>query len=276
MTPGPASRTTRAAVFAAVCVATTALGHTLMSERTVPWWGLAAALAGTFGAAWRLTARERGALVVIASTVAAQLGLHCLLSLAQASAAGPPDGHPYDIPWLRRMLCGMSGHSLAWHSQRAADRLPHQAGLGASITHILPTPTPGGMGTAGAMPGMDGMPHNSMAHMGSAAGQLGHQMSQMSIAHPGHGLLGMFLAHLLAAVVCGGWLWQGEAAAFRLARALVAVVFAPLVFVMATLGRTPIRRPAIPAPTAFTPPLHGALLQHTLSRRGPPTVSLCC
>ncbi|MFJ9615418.1 hypothetical protein [Streptomyces noursei] len=231
MSPGPASRTTRAAVFAAVCVPTTALGHSLMSEGAVPWWGLAAAFAGTFGAAWRLTRRERGALFVVGATVTAQMGLHFLLSLAQTLATGPPGGRWHGSAWARHMVCGVSG--------------------------------------------MDAMPHDGMAHMGGAALPVGHQLNQMPIAHPGHGHLGMLLAHLLAAAVCGWWLWQGEAAAFRLARALVAVVFAPLVLVLAVLRRTGPRAPSTTPATAFAPPLCGALLQYTLSRRGPPAMLRC-
>ncbi|MEK2479239.1 hypothetical protein [Streptomyces noursei] len=274
MTPGPASRTTRAAVFAAVCVPTTALGHSLMSEGAVPWWGLAAAVAGTFGAAWRLTGRERGALFVVGATVTAQLVLHFLLSLAQTLATGPSGGRWHGIAWLRHLVCGMSGHQGAWHGQRAADLLPRHAGPGMPLTHVSAPPPPhDGTSTAGPLPGMEAMPHDGMAHMGGAALPVDHQLDPMPIVHPGHGHLGMLLAHLLAAAVCGWWLWQGEAAAFRLAHALVAVVFAPLVLVLAVLRRTGPRAPSTTPATAFAPPLCcGALLQYTLSRRGPPTM----
>ncbi|WP_369213235.1 hypothetical protein, partial [Streptomyces flavofungini] len=90
MTSGPAFRLARAAVFAAVCVVATALGHALMSGAPLPWWAVAYAFAATSAAAWWLTGRERGAVEVTAATVTAQLALHELFGLAQrVSAPGP-------------------------------------------------------------------------------------------------------------------------------------------------------------------------------------------
>ncbi|MGI3198401.1 hypothetical protein ACRJ4W_06960 [Streptomyces sp. GLT-R25] len=40
MTSGIAFRLARAAVFAAVCVVTAGLGHTLMSGAGLPWWAV--------------------------------------------------------------------------------------------------------------------------------------------------------------------------------------------------------------------------------------------
>ncbi|MFF1293906.1 MULTISPECIES: hypothetical protein [unclassified Streptomyces] len=88
------------------------------------------------------------------------------------------------------------------------------------------------------------------------------------------GSAGMLLAHLLAAVVCGLWLWRGEAAVHRIGRALAAVLFAPLRRICRVLLRT--------ASTRLVPlrrrPVHGgehrlptsALLRHAVIRRGPP------
>ncbi|MBL1093381.1 hypothetical protein JK360_29305 [Streptomyces sp. 9-7] len=215
MTAGSVSRAVRAAIFAAVCVTTAALGHALMSAQPLPWWALVAALGTTGSAAWWLAGRERGGFAVTGSTVVAQLALHTLFGLAQ--------------------------------SCQASD-----------------------------LAGMPDMPAISAASM-SDMGAMHHDMSQMQMMHPGHGTLGMFLAHALAALLCGLWMWRGEAAAFRLARSAAAALFAPLLLVLATLGWTGLKPPARPvAGAGHVLRLHGLLLQHVLSRRGPPSRSFSC
>ncbi|QOV34581.1 hypothetical protein IM697_31340 [Streptomyces ferrugineus] len=85
---------------------------------------------------------------------------------------------------------------------------------------------------------------------------------------------GMLLAHLLAAVACGVWLWRGEAAVHRIGRALAATLFAPLRRVCRVLSRTVARRAAPPCRIAEgaaedarpTP----SALRHAVVRRGPP------
>ncbi|ANW20505.1 hypothetical protein BB341_20975 [Streptomyces clavuligerus] len=90
------------------------------------------------------------------------------------------------------------------------------------------------------------------------------------------GLLGpspgaMALAHLLAAAFCAFWLARGETAFLRLAHAVGALAFAPL--------RAPATAVPLPqdAPRGVpvrhrtrARPRPGALLGHTLVRRGPP------
>ena len=68
MTAGWGTRTTRAAMFAAVCVLLAALGHVLMSGAHVPWWALAVGVAATGAVGWCLAGRERG-LPLITSVV---------------------------------------------------------------------------------------------------------------------------------------------------------------------------------------------------------------
>ncbi|MEU1620183.1 hypothetical protein ABZ479_23120 [Streptomyces sp. NPDC005722] len=94
MSSGPAFRLARAAVFAAVCVTVTGLGHALMS-RAVPGWAVGYAFAATTAGAWWLAGRrERGALTVTGATVGAQFALHAWFGLAQAFAAAPADAGP--------------------------------------------------------------------------------------------------------------------------------------------------------------------------------------
>ncbi|MFD3453895.1 hypothetical protein ACFWVC_17175 [Streptomyces sp. NPDC058691] len=203
MTSGPAFRLARAAVFAAVCVTVTVLGHALMS-RAVPGWAAGYAFAATTaGAWWPAGRRERGALAVTGATLVAQAALHGWFVLAQDFAAAP-------------------------------------AGAGA-------VPVTG---------------HHTSAVMGGMAA---------SAPAMGGWSTGMALAHLVAALLCGWWLWRGEAAAFRLGRALAAFVFAPLRRAEHVLSAC--RMPVTVRPASFFAPVrapHQASLWHTFSRRGPP------
>lgn len=81
----------------------------------------------------------------------------------------------------------------------------------------------------------------------------------------------MLYAHLLAAALTGAWLRLGERrawAAARQARDAVAVLLARLI----ALAGTPqvVATPARPAPPPVIARRPGALLRHTLARRGPP------
>ncbi|MEU3090363.1 hypothetical protein ACWCQ0_39190 [Streptomyces massasporeus] len=88
------------------------------------------------------------------------------------------------------------------------------------------------------------------------------------------GLAGMVVAHLLAAVVCGLWLWRGEAATHRIGRALAVALFAPLrrvwIVLFSTMpgAKAPSRGPAFG--TGEHRPPAPSLLRHAVVRRGPP------
>ncbi|MFE0375300.1 PE-PGRS family protein [Streptomyces inhibens] len=267
MTTGPAARAARAAIFATVCVTTTVLGHGLMSAQPVPWWAVTAAFGATGAAAWWLTGRERGAVVVTGCTVSAQLGLHSLFGFSQQSAAGTGIAASSDNRWAERLFCNGSGTDPALRA--SALRLLRQAGLDPLATQA-PPPTP--------MSGMRGMAEmatmSGMGHAGAMAGDMG-PMGHLQMTHSGHGTLGMFLAHALAAFVCGIWLWRGEAAVFQLARSLAAALFAPLLLVLRTLGRTGGKLPVRRVVSSHVLCLRGALLQYAVSRRGPPRLSVC-
>ncbi|NNN31109.1 hypothetical protein HLK59_12140 [Streptomyces sp. S3(2020)] len=129
--------------------------------------------------------------------------------------------------------------------------------------------------------------HSGMAmHMAhSASGMtmhMGHSAVGTAMAHSGtagtpaalSAGTAMFLAHLLAAVVCGLWLWRGEAAAYRLGRALAVTLFASLHRVHRLLGHPALdRRPPAGRPetdTAHRTPRAPAVLRHAVVRRGPP------
>ncbi|MGO4750557.1 hypothetical protein AB4212_18370 [Streptomyces sp. 2MCAF27] len=222
-------RLARAAVFAAVCVVVTALGHALMSGDTLPVWAVASAFAGTTAGAWWLAGRERGALTVTGATVVAQWGLHLLFRLAETAAAPTAGSGAGDS------MPGMRGMGGAAHMS------------GASMSHM-----------SHMHHGMDAMP---------AAAQ---PMAGLPWPLTGPGGTGMASAHLLAALICGLWLWHGERAAFRLGRAIAALVFVPLVLALRILaaGTTPL--PARPSAPATARRLRGVLLRHVILRRGPP------
>ncbi|MFD3947054.1 hypothetical protein [Streptomyces sp. NPDC058579] len=89
----------------------------------------------------------------------------------------------------------------------------------------------------------------------------------------GHSSLGMLAAHLLAALVCGVWLARGEAALFALARTVAALAFTPLRLLLAVVRVPEPPRAVRPRPRTRRRP-HDVVLAHSLSRRGPPRLSV--
>ncbi|MFG2640679.1 hypothetical protein ACGFYP_06850 [Streptomyces sp. NPDC048370] len=224
-------------MFAAACVLLTATGHVLMSDTSVPGWALAAAFAATGGAAWCLAGRERGPVGITAAAVAVQGALHTCFSLAQAGTASAPGS------WLSYLTSGASGP--------------------ASATTTWTGTGTGTATTVGAHSSHAAMGHDHMAHdpMGLAP-MSGHDMADMSPS-------GMLAAHLLAALLCGLWLAHGERAAFRVLRALAALLLAPLRLVLRLPA--PPHRPRIRARREERARrLRQLLLAHVLTSRGPP------
>lgn len=229
----------RAGVFAAVCVMLAALGHAMTSGQTVPGWMLAVGWAGTAGAAWFLTGRERGPLLVAALTVFTQIFLHTAFSLGQAmmSPAAAPTGH---------------GHS-AGHA--ASHEMHGMHGTGGS--------------TSGHAHHMQMDMHHGMAGH-APAGAAGSGADAPIALHSGHSdSAGMLAAHLLVALLSAWWMWGGERAVFQLLRAASVRLFAPLVFALA---------PSLPAPIPVvrlerSGQRHAPrqlFLSHVIWLRGPP------
>ncbi|MEU4980247.1 hypothetical protein [Streptomyces sp. NPDC021969] len=192
MSAGWCLRTTRAAVFAAVCVLLAALGHVTMSDASVPWWALAVPLVICGGAAWCLAGRERGLPPVCFAVVAAQTALHEWFSYAQALSTSPPH------------MAGTAEGTPSGHHPAAATHTGHALH---SMTH--------GESVMGATDAMDPVTG------------IGHTMSG------GTSSTGMLAAHLLAAVLTGLWLAHGERATFRILRAVVGRLAAPLRLLLA-------------------------------------------
>ncbi|MFJ7238873.1 hypothetical protein ACIQWB_17305 [Streptomyces olivaceus] len=223
-------RAVRAGVFAAVCVLLAALGHATMSGEPVPWWTLAAGAGATGAVGWLLAGRERGLPLVVTVVTAAQLVLHETFSKAQALVA-PSLSHP-----------------------------PASTGTGSTHAHSMHTGSMGGM-DMGSMGGTD---MGGAAHAGHGMPGLGHVHSMS-----GASSVGMFAAHVLAAVLCGLWLAHGERAVFRVLRAAAAWLAAPLRLLLAL--PTPVCRPSVRRRrTAVVDATVRLLLRSSLTFRGPP------
>lgn len=118
------------------------------------------------------------------------------------------------------------------------------------------------------MGSMGGMDMGSAAHIGHGAVGMDHMHGMAGTSGPG--VVGMFAAHLLAAVLCGLWLAHGERAVFRVLRAAAAWLAEPL----RLLGALPTRSSPPAAPGwrgAVCPAPVRLLLCSSLTFRGPPT-----
>ncbi|WP_345260912.1 hypothetical protein [Streptomyces hundungensis] len=266
-------RTLRAAMFAALCVALAAVGHAAMSGHDIPIPVLLAAFAVTGTAAWCAAGRRRGLLAIAGGQVAAQGALHFLFARAQpmsmAGMPGPAHGPSHPMPEPTSIPMSMS---MPMPTSMGMPLSMPTMTCGARYAHLMPDAPDGQVmpGTAD-MPAMPGMAAESMA---AAVGQA-HALGMGAAAHAMSG--GMLAAHLVAALICGIWLWRGEAAAFRLARAVGAlgvVATRPLLRALHLL-RTHV--PAPPRPVRAPRPHHrplpglrGAVHGHAVIRRGPP------
>ncbi|MFD5653409.1 hypothetical protein [Streptomyces sp. NPDC127039] len=238
-------RAVRAGVFAAVCVLLAALGHATMSGLPVPWWTLAAGVAATGGAGWLLAGRERGLPLIVTAVTAAQFVLHESFSWAQALAS-PTSSFP---------PASTGTGSMDTHSMHMGSMGTHSMGTHSMGTHSM------GSTAMGSMGGM---------HMGGGA-HAGHGMAGLDHVHSmsGASSVGMFAAHLLAAVLCGLWLAHGERAVFRVLRAAAAWLAAPLRLLLAL--PTPVCRPSVRRRrTAVVDATVRLLLCSSLTFRGPP------
>ncbi|MCX4525558.1 MULTISPECIES: hypothetical protein [unclassified Streptomyces] len=291
-------RATRAAMFAAVCVALAATGHSYMSGTDIPIAGLVYAF-GVIGVlAWLGAGRRRGPYGITASLLVVQGVLHLVFSGSQTAghqhAPGPLAGTngPAEPSGTRDASSTAGAHDMAGMHHvpslpgaaeapgtDAVAGMPHVPGVdGLAGMH--------GVGGAAAMPGTDaasgmdvaaGMPHvPGVDGLAGLPGFDGAGVMDGMAAMAGHGGLGMVVAHLLAALFCAGWLAWGESAVFRLARALGATALLaarPLARALALVRTRP--APVPPRPVfrrRLERPrrLRGAVHAHAVVRRGPP------
>ncbi|MEU2600757.1 hypothetical protein ABZ669_27005 [Streptomyces hirsutus] len=252
MSVGGFLRVLRAAVFAAVCVVLAALGHVLMSGEGLPWWVLLSGAAVVGAVGWAFGAHERRRRTVAALTVLVQTCLHFAFTLAQSgnrpAMAATPEGTQSLQQWAERFLCGA-----APTPAQAAQAYDIAVAAGLHPTDHMLSHGADSMAAAG----------HDMTSMTGVAGM--HDMTHLA----GSSSWGMLAAHVLAAVLCGLWLAQGETAAFKMVRACADRAFVPLRLVLAVLCPPP-------APPSFRPAprprwrLRQLLLVHALTTRGPP------
>jgi hypothetical protein len=258
-TVGRSLRGARAAVFAAMCVGLTAVGHVWMSGRAVPLWALALAFAALIAAGYALAGRQRGFLPISALMLAGELALHELFCLAQgagkaaSAAVSASASATASIPPLPKFLSGPVVPLSDWI-----------CGMGAWKS---------GSGMA-AMPGMPA----GVTGSSGASGSLGARLAA-DVMMTGHGDVGMIVVHAIAGLICAWWLWRGEAAVFQLLR-LLAVLTAPALLLLwpATLVVTPDfpRFAAAPGHDDRILGRYKRLFSTVLARRGPPPCSCFC
>ncbi|MER6779759.1 MULTISPECIES: hypothetical protein [unclassified Streptomyces] len=241
-------RVTRAAMFAAVCTALGAVGHSYMSGTDIPLIGLMGAFGVTGGLAWLGAGRRRGPVGISAALLAVQGVLHLLFSGSRAGNAGHRVPAPVPVSGHHPVPGGVDGT----HAVHSLQGMAQAHGL-ADMSAMAGMPGTAGMNGASAMDGMSAM--DAMA---------------------GHGGLGMIAAHVLAGLFCAAWLARGEAAVFRLAPVLGAAALLaarPLARAFALLRARVAPVPSPPAPRpSYEPPrrLRGAVPAHAVVRRGPP------
>ncbi|MEX2972526.1 hypothetical protein [Streptomyces sp. C184] len=241
-----ALRYVRAAVFTAVCVVLSAVGHAVMSGPALPGWALAAAAAAVFVCAGLAAGRERSLPAIVGGVLAGQGGLHLFFSWAQGFVA-PAQSTGKAAAWADLLLCGHSG---AAGSMALLGPSMHQMVRRAGMHWNSP-------------------PDQHGAHMGLG----GHTAHAMPAMH--HAGFGMLAAHLLAGLLCAWWLHRGERAVFALLAALAAVADRSLhrllgLFVAGVATPVPadgLRRFRRPVTSGS---LHLAVVRHTVVRRGPP------
>ncbi|MGW7523561.1 hypothetical protein [Streptomyces sp. NPDC054783] len=269
--PGAGLRILRAAVFAAVCVALAACGHTVASCAGVPLWTLGAGFLGCLLLVVPLAGRTRSLPGIAALLALGQTALHTLFGLGQhgtamatggmatgsmesmnsTGSAGSSLSDPALVEQAARLLCGASPTALtpgrAFHLLLAA-HLVDRSGR--------PVAVMGGM-------------HHAYDATGSSPALLPS--------------LPMLLGHVLAAVAAGWLLRRGDLALLRLIElsahgvtegALVRSLRAALALTRALCAGL------LPAPRLLprgrrtardeAPGPHTTALQHTVIRRGPP------
>ncbi|MFE1884199.1 hypothetical protein [Streptomyces diastatochromogenes] len=260
--PGAGLRFLRAAVFAAVCVALAAAGHTLASCARVPLWTLGAGFLGSLLLVAPLAGRQRSLPGIAALLALGQTVLHTLFGLGQDGATGAMPMSSTDgslssgalVERAARLVCGSSPAAL---TPGHAYRLLVDAHLiDSSGRAVGGTPT--------------------MHHMADATGSSVSSLPSLP----------MLLSHVLAAVAAGWLLRRGDLAVLRLIElsahgvaegALVRSLRGALALAHALCaGLLPTAEPGpqgrrtardeVPAP-------HTTALQHTVIRRGPPAAA---
>lgn len=95
MSPAPILRSTRATVFATVCMTLATAGHAVAAHATVAPWAIGLGFAAVFVVAWVLAGVERSLATILGGLLGGQFALHSLFSSAAAMGGdGAGMGHP--------------------------------------------------------------------------------------------------------------------------------------------------------------------------------------
>ncbi|MFJ6621214.1 hypothetical protein ACIQOW_27040 [Kitasatospora sp. NPDC091335] len=257
--PGPARpvgsaawdlRLARAVPFALVCTLIAAAGHALAGGGNVPPTALAAGFAAMLAFAAAGGGRERSLAGIAGALGAGQLGLHCLFH-----------GFNGSMPGMHH------GGSAALTVPQVAGRLICNEARPGTLAGLSGGPSPEQLVSSA---GLD--PHAYTAAPWWQAGVFGMTPS-------------MLAGHLAAALVAGWWLRRGEAALWRLLRVAATAArehwAAPLrtAFALAAAllrGLFGVAGPArrFGAGDGTGPLPAGAVLRHSVVRRGPPCGAL--
>ncbi|WP_155342035.1 hypothetical protein [Acrocarpospora corrugata] len=99
----------RAAAFAVACVVVSVGGHAFAGGEPVPGWAMGAGVLGALLMAYAVNRSERGAEVVLASTVAAQVVLHQLFAWSAPAPALPGHGHRLGMFVVHLVTAALTG-----------------------------------------------------------------------------------------------------------------------------------------------------------------------
>lgn len=126
-TVGRNLRGARAAIFAAVCVGLSAVGHVWMSGDVIPLWAVALAFVALTASGYVLAGRERGFLPIAALMLAGELALHLLFTAAQSPAMA--------VPALPEFRSGRVVPASAWFCGMPQSVMGHGGGVGMIAAH---------------------------------------------------------------------------------------------------------------------------------------------
>lgn len=145
MSTQPVLRSTRAAIFAAVCVSLAAAGHALAAHTAVATWPVAVGFAMVYGVAWTLGGAERSLVTIMGGLLGGQFVLHSLFMSAtsgMSGTVGPGMDHSVSVAhghpggWSAMTLAHVAAAVIsAWwlrRGERAAWRLARWAATAAS------------------------------------------------------------------------------------------------------------------------------------------------
>ena len=269
----------RAAVFTAVCVTLSAAGHSLTGGHSMPLWSLGLGFLLVFAVAAPLAGRERTLPGIAALLAAGQIVLHTLFACGRPNVPTPAPHRAELRELAASLLCGEQAGA------RLTDARARQVVEDAGLAHRIPAGHGAGHGPGHGGHGAHAAHTAHSAHDAAAGSPL---ECLRSAADAALSLLDgpMLLGHVLAALVLGWFLHRGEAALWRLVRLSArsastavhhvrAAFGAALAYVRALLrGLLPVWPPrGAVRRTREDGTARSVLLQHSVSRRGPPRAS---